>query len=165
MLRYALNAAISMDAGAPQAHELLLANETTSVAQQGEDKPSPLLCLRCISLPSSSIVGAMACPRPGACTIRLCWRMTQMMESRSPRLPQGTRKGYPLRVPWFVDLHSLYHSPTASNYETHPVVPLPRNVVVLARTLAVRFGITRPYPPARFTLYPNSINFACTLSQ
>src|SRR5713226_2840018 len=39
---------------------------------QGEDKPlpagkgsrSPLLCLRRISHPSASIVGAMACPRP-----------------------------------------------------------------------------------------------------
>ena len=30
MLRHALNAAISIDSGVPQAHELLLANETMS---------------------------------------------------------------------------------------------------------------------------------------
>src|SRR2546425_13148526 len=31
---------------------------------QGEDKPSPLLCYEQVA--TSSIVGAMACPRPGA---------------------------------------------------------------------------------------------------
>ena len=33
MLRHALNAAISMDSGAPQAHELLLANRKRSEAE------------------------------------------------------------------------------------------------------------------------------------
>src|SRR5436305_14916229 len=32
--------------------------------EPGEDKPSPLLCYEQVA--SSSIVGAMACPRPGA---------------------------------------------------------------------------------------------------
>jgi len=34
MLRYALNAAISMDAGAPAVHELLLAKDSTSATQR-----------------------------------------------------------------------------------------------------------------------------------
>jgi hypothetical protein len=50
--------------------ETVLANDSGNAKgemgrrpQQGEDKPSPLLCLRS-GLPGPSIVGAMACPRP-----------------------------------------------------------------------------------------------------
>src|SRR5207302_1960311 len=62
-LRYAQNAAISMELGAPQAHELLLANETTSANsrhsfEQGDHKGSPIrLNLRTSPSPS---VGARA---------------------------------------------------------------------------------------------------------
>ena len=37
---------------------------TITARLQGEDKPSPLLCYAQVA--TSSIVGAMACPRPGA---------------------------------------------------------------------------------------------------
>src|SRR5712692_1287916 len=36
------------------------------IPRQGEDKPSPLLCHAEASQADSSIVGAMACPRPGS---------------------------------------------------------------------------------------------------
>ena len=55
---------------------ILLANASKGAMQQGEDKPSPLLCLRSGS-PGSSIVGAtlvvaqQATGRPGAEAQRL----------------------------------------------------------------------------------------------
>ena len=45
---------------------------------QGEDKPSPLPCQR-IALPGSSIVGAMACPRPIGVKLRKEKEDTEML--------------------------------------------------------------------------------------
>src|SRR5713226_2825818 len=75
------------------------------IPRQGEDKPSPLLCHAEASQADSSIVGAMACPRPGS----------------SPRLsrPDGLLKlvGDGLSSPCFLHhthLHSPFHSPAES---------------------------------------------------
>ena len=55
----------------------------------GEDKPSPLLCYE--SVAASSIVGAMACPRPAraaASFTRICARCQNRMHTQA--LPPNT---------------------------------------------------------------------------
>src|SRR5712692_6057762 len=86
------------------------------IPRQGEDKPSPLLCHAEASQADSSIVGAMACPRPGS-SPRLSRPASSPRLSRPDGLLKLVRVGDGLSTPCCLHhthLHSPFHSPAES---------------------------------------------------
>ncbi len=55
---------------------------------QGEDKPSPLLCYEA-AYEGASIVGAMACPRPGAARYHFSSQSERLFQLIFTRLTVG----------------------------------------------------------------------------
>src|SRR5713226_7663325 len=119
------------------------------IPRQGEDKPSPLLCHAEASQADSSIVGAMACPRPGS-SPRLSRPGSSPRLSRpgsSPRLsrPDGllklVRVGDGLSSPCCLHhthLHFPLHSPAESvgGEESRIVTNQIKNSINACRRLA-----------------------------
>src|SRR5229473_3751740 len=110
------------------------------IPRQGEDKPSPLLCHAEASQADSSIVGAMACPRPGS-SPRLSRPGSSPRLSRPDGLLKLVRVGDGLSSPCCLHhthLHFPFHSPAESvgGEESRIVTNQIKNSINACRRLA-----------------------------
>src|SRR5713226_3523816 len=110
------------------------------IPRQGEDKPSPLLCYADAPQADSSIVGAMACPRPGS-SPRLSRPGSSPRLSRPDGLLKLVRVGDGLSSPcclYHTHLHFPFHSPAESvgGEESRIVTNQIKNSITDCRRLA-----------------------------